>query len=1787
MSSRLATPITIVDVLRRRAAERPDDLAYRFLEEGEGSGITLTYGELDLRARAIAAFLRARYSADERILLLFPSGLEYITALFGCLYAGVIAVPAYPQSLAKMGRGDARLCAIASDCEPIAALGPRLLVASMTDGTTLEPVLQRMQWHAVDDLDRAWADEWATPPLDASRTAFLQYTSGSTAAPRGVMVTHANLLHNEELIRRACNHTAASTFVGWLPFYHDMGLVGNILQPLYLGSASILLPPSAFLQKPACWLRAITRFQGCTSGGPNFAYDLCVRRINDEERATLDLRSWTIAFNGAEPIRSDTLDRFARAFAPCGFRREAFYPCYGLAEATLMVSAAAPRTSPVVRQFDAQAFDTGHARPVDAETGETRTTTLVSSGRPVDGQEVAIIDPHTRLTCDSGAVGEVWVAGASIAQGYWNRQADTEATFRATRAEDTDRTWLRTGDLGFLHEGELFVAGRLKDLIIVRGRNIFPQDLELTAERSHPALRPGGGAAFAIDADDEERVIIVHEVDRAHVGRPLEEVAQTIGRAIVANHQIEPHAIVLIGPGQLPKTSSGKVRRGDCRRAFEAQRFEVLTQVITTPSNMTPDIAVDEEWMSPGERHMLAQIEASVVGRIRRALARLLRTELDETIDDRELGALGLDSLRIAELRHAVEAQFHVNLPATLRFDTLRVGDLMRIIVSQQATPAAPAPPAIVHREGARHDTAISDGQRGLWLLHQIAPDTTATNICRAIRVRGPLRPDVLQRVAETLHRRHAVLASTFRAGPEAPVRVDVPSASWFEIMEATLTSAELAARLDVEAAHRFALDRGPLFRLIVLEQGQDDHVLVVNAHHSVADLWSVGILLRELLRLYAGAVARPTAGLDALLEPLAIDYADYVQWHAGWLRGPEGERQADYWARQFAGGIRRVTRRLEGPRRARTGVRAATREFEVARPLMDALRARARSARTTLFSSLLAILGMSLYRETGQEDLVIGVPCSGRTHAALRSLVGYFVNLLPIRLHVADDLTIDRLMHAVHADVQEALAHQDYPFTVMVECIAGLRDVSGWPSVNVMFGMQSFPQAELEALTPLTLGLAGGELQAGDLTLSTLPLRQQGAQFDLELLVAEHEGRLMAVLDYNADAFDDATIDRVVRGFQTLIEQVGAWPEVCVGGVGDFARPASKQIETWNRTERAFKEPETLVGCLEAAYARVPQALAVADESRTLTYAALHARANQLARVLRGRGAGPEAVVAVCLERGVDLEVALLAILKTGAAYLPLDPSDPPLRLRGMLEDSRAILAITHEALARRLECPIPTVILDRIGPLLDREDPSALGVELVREQMAYVIYTSGSTGRPKGVVNTQAGLRNRLLWMQHVIPLGPQDRVLQKTPYTFDVSVWEFFWPLLAGAEVVMARPAGHKDTSYLAELLRSQRITTVHFVPSQLRLLLREPGLTSHALRRIICSGEVLDDALQDECLSRLPDIELYNLYGPTEAAIDVTAWRCRRGQPVSIGRPIANITAHVLNEQQLPVPPGVAGELCLGGIGLARGYLHRPDLTAERFIPHPLDTVGGERLYRTGDRAAWTEQGTLRCFGRLDRQVKIRGARVELGDVEAALQRLPEVRAAAVDFDSRAGEAGELTAYVVPVSAEASVSWRQRLRDHLPDYMIPTRVVTVDALPCTPSGKLDRHALRDMPLVPPPTRDDAPRTPLEEQLARIWAEVLKRPRVGIHDNFFDLGGHSLLATQLVSRIRDQIQCEIPVALIFSDGTTVAQLAEAMEAEILRRTGSDVAAALISRVLTASDTDIQGLLVHTEPS
>ncbi len=687
---------TLVDLLHSKVLNQPDKKAFTFLLDGETDDISITYRELDRKARAIATGLQDLEANGERVLLIYPPGLEFITAFFGCLYAGVVAVPAYPP---RRNQSVFYLQAIVADAQATIALTSETVLSQLERQFTQSPTLQALRWLATDNMASDLAQAWQEPVVSSDTLAFLQYTSGSTGTPKGVMVTHGNLLHNQQIIQKGFQHTEQTIVVGWLPLFHDMGLIGNVLQPLYLGRPCILMSPVAFLQRPVRWLQAISRYKATTSGGPNFAYELCVSKITNEQRETLDLSSWEVAFNGAEPVRAETLERFAAAFEPYGFRREAFYPCYGMAETTLIVSGGLKAALPVLKTVQGDALEQNRVIPASTENDGVQT--LVGCGQSSLEQQIVIAHPDTLTRCSPDEVGEIWVAGNSVAQGYWNRSEETQTTFRAYLTDTGEGPFLRTGDLGFLHDGELFVTGRLKDLIIIRGRNHYPQDIELTVEQSHPALRPGCTAAFSVDVKGQERLVVACEVERTSLRKlDVDAVGKSIYQALIEQHELEVYAILLLKTGSIPKTSSGKIQRRACRAGFLAGCLDVVWDWSMNPQSkiefrrLVEEVEYLEQQLLPGKQkesnsgrnkgykqqrynqnfHKAQAIQAWLVSKI----AQRLRVNPQDIDVQQPFTCYGLDSVIVVSLWDELEDWLGRRLSPTLMYDYPTIAALVR-----------------------------------------------------------------------------------------------------------------------------------------------------------------------------------------------------------------------------------------------------------------------------------------------------------------------------------------------------------------------------------------------------------------------------------------------------------------------------------------------------------------------------------------------------------------------------------------------------------------------------------------------------------------------------------------------------------------------------------------------------------------------------------------------------------------------------------------------------------------------------------------------------------------------------------------------------------------------------------------------------------------------------------------------------------------------------------------------------------------------------------------------------
>lgn len=1178
-------PRTLVELLARRAGEHPDRIAFRFLTDGEIRAQTLTYAELDLQARQVSAELTKRAAPGDRALLLHAPGLDYITSLFGCLYAGLVAVPALPPP-------NSRPIAPLSDL--IADTGARVALASDGIASRLQ---RRLTSSGVPALD------WVLPPdpkemfsapssaVTDADLAVLQYTSGSTTAPKGVMLSHGSLMSNVRMLAEHLGANHEDRLVAWLPPYHDMGLIGAILTPLYVAGEAILMAPAAFLQRPLRWLEAIARYGATISGGPNFAYDLCIRRSSPSDRAQLDLRKWRVAFSGAERVRQNTIERFTEAFGGAGFTREAFCPCYGLAEATLGVSFTRVGAGPRVTTF---------AGPGGAPDKESQA--LVATGRPLPGLEVVIVDPESRVPVRDGQKGEIWVRGPSIALGYWNRPDLTESQFHATLANDATtppRGFLRTGDLGMLQEGELYVTGRLKDLIILLGINHHPEDIEAALEDCHPSMRPAGSAAFAVEGEEREELTVVIEVDSMRDVRSSEIESAARG-ALASSQSLRVDRVVIVGPGGIPRTSSGKVRRAECRALYLGGKLEILAE--SSPEHAQPPTSPED----PNKTASIAALMAELLG-------------LDHVDPDADFFALGGHSLLATQLVSRVRDVLEIELPLRVLFES---PSPRAISVKLPNLPSDSLPP--ISRRGGNQPRLLSFSQERMWFLQQLDPQGTAYNVAGAVVIEGPLDVAALEAAFTAVVARHDILRTNYLNVGGRP-EIALAEVRPFPFVLRDLTAHEdpegEARRLGSALAQRpFDLAQDPLIRSELYRLTAEAHVLAASLHHVISDGWSMGVLLGEVLKYYAAErSARPEAPLGD-----APSYLDYAAWQRGELVPRRFADEIRYWKKQL-GGATLLELPTDRPRSTRRSSAGGFEPLELPDELVDGLRKVGRRHGATLFMVMLAAFDALLYRLTGTTDIVVGTPIANRTHMAAEGLVGTLVNTVALRVELDPGGSFTTLLARVRHAALDAWAHQELPFERLVSELGVPRLPGRSPLFEIMFDFQNSPM-------PLDA--------AGELRLRPFLIERGAAQFELSLDVLNTELGRLAGFEYNSTLFEAATIRRFAEQYLTILRAVARDPDQAIASIRLLTSEQERTIVDLGT--RASGAPLVAPERAFAEWAlRTPTAPAVSDGSRSLTYAEVATRVEALARRLSAAGAMPGERVAIFLERSCHVPIA------------------------------------------------------------------------------------------------------------------------------------------------------------------------------------------------------------------------------------------------------------------------------------------------------------------------------------------------------------------------------------------------------------------------------------------------------------------------------------------------------------------------------------------------------------------
>ncbi|HKI05115.1 MAG TPA: amino acid adenylation domain-containing protein, partial [Thermoanaerobaculia bacterium] len=1320
----------------------------------------------------------------------------------------------------------------------------------------------------------------------------------------------------------------------------------------------------------------------------------------------------------------------------------------------------------------------------------------VPIGRPLPGRSAHVVDWQCS-PAPLGVAGELALGGV-LARGYLGRPAATAERFVPDPFGQSPGARLyRTGDrVRRLAGGDLEFLGRVDQQVKVRGFRIEPGEIEAALAR-HPAVSQ---AAVVVAGDGAARRLVAFLAGRG--GEALPDAAglrDFLGRALP--DYMVPAAFVTIAA--LPLTPNGKVDRRALIR--QASTLEAPGRAFVAPSSRIEEV--------------LAGIWAEVLG-----LGRI-------GVHD-DFFALGGHSLLATQVQSRVREALGVELPLRKLFEAPTVAVLAREVETLREPEGHRGAPPLrrANRPAGRREAApLSFAQERLWFLDRFAPGGAHYNMAAAVRLNGDLDVAALSAALGETVRRHEALRTVFMESPETgqPVQVVTP---WrprqLAIIDLSASPSE-ARRLALAEAHRpfdlAAGDDGWMARSALLRLGSREHILLVTLHHIAADGWSVEIFLREMTALY-GAFR---AGRPSPLAELPIQYADYAVWQRSWLHGEEMEARLAYWRGMLAGLPPSLDLPADRPRPAVPSFRGGVRRLELPASLSAGLQALARREGATLFMVLMAGFQALLSRYSGEEDVAVGTPVANRGRLATEGLIGFFVNTLVMRLDLSGDPSFGELTGRARETALAAFAHEDLPFERLVEELAPQRDKSRTPLFQTMFTLQS--------------GKPGAPEFAG-LAAEALELESGTAKFDLLLALGASETGISGALEHSADLFDGATAARMLSHLSALLTGAAADPGRRLADLPLLGEAELGQVlAAWNDTATGYPREASLRELFRSQVERAPEAEALDFFGERLTYAELDARANRLARHLRAEGVGRESLVGVLLDRSADLIVTLLAVIKAGGAYLPLDPSHPADRLAWMLEDSGAALVVTRER-------------LDGDAARIAAYAGEDLAVETSADDLAYVMYTSGSTGRPKGVAIPQRAIA-RLLFETDYVALGPDERIAHLSNVSFDAATFEIWGALLHGGCVVGIAREVALNPGKLAAAVAKKRISAMFLTTALFQQVVREAPEAFSGLRHLLFGGEACDPRIVRAALEKSAPGRLLHVYGPTESTTFAAWHRVEEVAPgassVPIGGPLANTTLYVLDRRLQPAPVGVAGELYIGGDGLARGYWNRPELTAERFVPNPFGHLAGKagsRLYRTGDLVRFLPGGAVDFLGRADHQVKVRGFRIELGEVEAALAAHPAVREAVVAAPREEGAGGSrrLVAYVTGDPAPDARELRAFLSAALPDYMVPSVFVPLAALPLTPNGKVDRRALPD-PEGPAGDADAyvAPRTPVEEILAGLWMEVLGAGRVGVLDDFFELGGHSLLATRLVSRIRRTFGSELALAELF-EAPTVAGLA-----------------------------------------
>jgi len=1688
-----------------------------------GSGITfceagrerfMSYKQLHQTAQLVLGQLQEREMRVKSYVVLQTEDNERFIVLFwACILGGMIPVP---LTAGRTDEGRRKLLQVSKQlgepyllCEPDIWESVVAYCSKNEEHNIAEQLQSRMMY--IDEVIKAAAEIGNLGSIYDSTeedVAVIQFTSGSTGDPKGVVLTHGNLLSNMRAIMAGSQSTEADSSLSWLPLTHDMGLIGFHLTPILGEMNQWQMPTSMFVLHPMKWMELTDKHRITCLSSPNFGYVHFLQHFKSEAALDWDLTSVRLIFNGAEPISATHIRQFITHMKPYGLSENCIFPVYGLAEASLAV------TFPHVEERLNTLYLNRKSLNIDDEiqiisSEDPDYIEIVELGFPVLDCNVRVCNEKGKEVSD-GNVGLVHIKGSNVTKGYFNRQDVNEVTISLDG-------WLNTGDLGFMRDGRLYVTGRMKDIIFVNGQNVYPHDLEaLVSEVNGAEIGKVAICAVQDDVSKQDEIAVFVQY-RGKMGgfMPLRDQIQRL-----LNRRTGFQVKLIIPVRRIPKTTSGKIQRYVLAYSMRCGEFAtVLAELYLLEKNL--EIVPTEEIIVPpstDSEHQILSIWQRVLKRDRIGI-------------DSHFLEHGGNSLRATYVAAQLQETFGIDISLGELFQHHTVRSLAAFIDDMKGNVRSNAQGRIEKAE-SRDWYPASSAQRRLYILEEMNPGLLNYHLPQSITIDGKLDLDRFQQAWRLLVGRHTGLRTSFVMEDDRVVQriatdVEVPIAyvdgrGWLD--------SGIQCRMK-SFLQPYSLDKAPLFRIELIMLEDERHLMLFDMHHLITDGTAMGILIGEFVALYEGKE----------LLPMTLDYGDIVLWEEASKQDERKVKQQMYWRQLFDNGVPTVNIPMDYLRPLNPSYRGATEKFILDAKLTTELELLAAQTGSTLYAVLVSIYYILLSKYTGADDVVIGTAAAGRTRSEMDGIVGLFVNMVPLRLQVDHTLPLSQCLKKMSSDMMASLGNQEVPYEEIVELAQAKREYGRNPMFDTVFTLQNM---ELP------------EFRATDVTFKLAPVDTNSAKFDMSWECVSSEEGIHISIEYALDLYCSETVQQFARHYTNLAREAVRYPAVPLIELNLLDTDERSMLIAHSQAQpTSYPRDIPLHRLFERQASLVPEHIAIVLEEESMSYAELNEAANALARWMTNRGVTQHSRVALVLSRSCDMPIAILAVLKTGSAYVPIDPKYPADRIRFMLQDagiSTLLAGSSTASMCRELlhdsDMSIDVIDMNAKRGEWRKEDNNNLSVESTAQDIAYIMYTSGSTGIPKGILTTHRNV-SRVVVDTDYICLSDEDVLLQLSNYAFDGSTFDLYGALLNGAKLVLVNEDDLLDVHQLIRLIRNNNVS-VFFTTTALFNTLVDHGLEELSkLRHILFGGERASAPHVKRALRTLGPGVLLHVYGPTESTVFATCYKVEEleqdGVIIPIGKPIAHSEAYVLNVSGNMVPSLVPGELCIAGDGVASGYLNMQEMTDSKFIPHPFKA--GELLYKTGDLVRRLPDGNLEFMDRMDTQVKLRGFRIELGEIESKLLECTGMREAVVVLKYRDSDP-LLCAYVVAEESMSIEQLRTELGVKLPLFMIPSAFVQLDKLPLTANGKLNKNALPE----PDYTAQGvaaayvAPATLTEEKVAGIWQQVLKVEAVGVCDHFFEHGGHSLKAATLISEIYKQCQVRMPIKEIFKLPTVREQAA-----------------------------------------